>query len=182
MRWFASFFTTSVIVIVVTGLLWIRNNELFGTDALSDVLVWSIPSVLAFWIQRFQIPLIFAIWVFLRTAFQWTLDYVETQVEGAPRRDRALDRMSEWAFILFHNPARWWLAPYTALLTLVLGVIGAYIWVFDQNVITKSAWGLSMLFLSTLVATMTVSERPDRLRRPANADTEPDHRFSVASE
>ncbi len=174
MRWFGSFAITTLIAGVTAGLLWLRDHPPFGIVEISDALRWVIPDVIATFVTTFTLPLLFATLALVRLAAQRVLAYTESATDAAPRAQpgkRAA--LGAAANVLFHNPSRWWLAPYTVIVGVVVAISGVVVIFFDRDPATRLAWGLTAAFGATLVGAMAMPDKVQPLRAVSDPDPDP---------
>lgn len=173
MRWFGSFVITALLAGLAAGVLWLRDHPPFGIVEISDALRWVIPDVIAAFVTLFPVPLILGTLFLVRLAAQRVLAYTESATDAAPRaRPGKRAALGAAANVLFHNPSRWWLAPYTVVVGVVVAISGVVVFLFDRDPATQLFWGLTAAFGATLAAAMAMPDRVQPLR--AAPDPEPD--------
>jgi hypothetical protein len=100
--------------------------------------------------------------------------YTSSASDASPRNVGAVwTTLWRLADTLFHNPTRWWLTTFTLLVTLVTAASGVWVNVFSVTATTKMAWGLTLLFATTLIASMANPDAPDPLRAVPDPTLDP---------
>ena len=166
MRWFVAWLVTAIVTAVVWGLYWLAG---IGVPLVSP-LVDRLQPPLVDWSRSFGAPVLivgaqFVCWTAARLVLIRVFAYVNSETEASPRGagDRRGWRASLGALAvrLFHNPTGRWLAPFAALLNLVVFAaapleLGSAIEAAPAH---PALWGLSALYALTLAAAV----RPDRV-------------------
>lgn len=164
MRWFTSFFLTTVLTVLACLLLWARDHPLLGIQEVSDVLVWLIPGPIAYFCRHFSVYLMFACWTGIRVALTWALAYTTAASEGSPREYSPLGTtLRELAFHWMMNPTRWWLATFVPLLGFMIAISGVIVFFFVPDPFVRVCWGLSALFSTSVAASFAMPDRVDPL-------------------
>lgn len=175
MRWFTAYVITAVLVGFVAGLFWLRQNQPFGIEQISAFLTLVIPDIVYQFVRRFSVLLIFGCWSLVGGVLSFQIAYTNSETHAAPRGGRSRTQgMLEVFDTLFHNPTRRWLSSFTALLGILIGLMGAYIfWFSGGSVVVRLLWGLTALFGTVLVTSMAWPDSPHRLRVDAESTPDP---------
>src|SRR5690606_13317537 len=174
MRWFFSFAITAFLVTTTAGLLWLREHSIAGVTEVSKALAWLIPDSGARFLVEYQLLLMAVLNLVILTALERWIAYSSSATEASPRK---VGRVWTWLWRLahtrFHNPTRWWLSTFTILVSVVAAASGVWVRLFEVSSLTELAWGLTLLFATTLVASMVHPDVPAPLRAVAEPAVDP---------